>query len=84
MIKPDEIKQKVERLYPASLSATIKGESFFPREFSVGKLPDDWLILRDEVTQLIESSKQSSGYGYTVELETRRTRKHGNLVADPN
>ena len=78
MIKPDEIKQKAERLYPAFLSAEIKGEPFFPKEFSVGKLSNDWLILRNEVTQLIESSKQSSSYGYTVELETRKTRKHGN------
>lgn len=78
MIKPSDIKQKAERLYPAFLNATIKGESFFPKEFSVGRIPDDWLVLRDAVTELTEKSKQSLGYGYTVELKTHRTRKYGN------
>lgn len=77
MINPSEIKQKAERLYPAFLRAALKSETFFPKEFSVGKLPDDYLVLRDAITQLIKASKQSLGYGYTVELKTRKTRKYG-------
>lgn len=78
MIDPSEIQQKAERLYPIFLSATIKGEPFFPKEFPVGKLPSDYIILRDAVTQLLEKSKQNLGYGYIVELTTRRTQKYGN------
>jgi hypothetical protein len=78
MLNPDEIQQKAERLYPIFLSATIKGEPFFPKEFPVGKLSSDYIILRDAVTQLLEKSKQSLGYGYSVELTTRKTRKYGN------
>ena len=78
MINPNEIQQKAERFYPIFLSATIKGEPFFPKEFSVGKLPSNYIILRDAVTQLLEKSKQRLGYGYSVELTTRRTRKYGN------
>ena len=78
MINPNEIQQKAERFYPIFLSATIKGEPFFPKEFSVGKLPSNYIILRDAVTQLLEKSKQRLGYGYSVELTTRRTQKGGN------
>ncbi len=77
MIKPTEIKQKAERAYPSFLTAILKGEPFFPREFPVGKPADDWSILRDTVNQLINESKQRLGYGYSVELETCRTRKNG-------
>ncbi len=56
----------------------MTGESFFPVEFSVGTIPkDDYLALREAVTQLINKSKEKLGYGYVVELEPRRTQKYG-------
>lgn len=76
MITPFEIKQKAERLYPRFLSATVQGESFFPKDFPVGKLLSDYIALRDAVTQLSEQSKKNLGYGYTVELTTRNTRRY--------
>ncbi|WP_193198994.1 DUF3322 domain-containing protein [Nostoc sp. MG11] len=77
MINPSQIKQKAERLYPIFLRAIIRDEPFRPLEFPVGKPPDDYLALREAVTQLINESKQKLGYGYTIELETRKTRKFG-------
>jgi len=77
VIDPSQIQQKAEQRYPAFLSSIITGESFFPVEFSVGTLPKDYLALRDTVTQIINKSKQNLGYGYVVDLETRRTQKYG-------
>lgn len=77
MIDPSQILQKAEQRYSAFLSSILIGENFFPREFSIGNLPKDYLALRDAVTQLINNSKQNLGYGYVVDLETRRTQKYG-------
>ena len=77
MITPSEIKQKAERLYPSFLSAIVRGESFFPREFAVGKLLGDYIALRDAVAQLSEQSKKNLGHGYVVEFTTRNTHKYG-------
>ncbi|MDI9637140.1 DUF2220 family protein [Oscillatoria amoena NRMC-F 0135] len=76
-IDPDKILQKSKQLYPLFLTSVITQENFFPKEFLVGSLPKDYLALREAITQLIENSKQNLGYGYTLELETRRTQKHG-------
>ena len=77
MITPSKIKQKAERLYSSLLSATVRGESFFPKNFPVGELPSDYIALREAVTQLSKQSKKNLGYGYTVELTTRSTHKYG-------
>ncbi len=77
MIDPSQIQQKAEQRYPIFLSSIITGESFFPIEFSVGTLPKDYLALRESVTQIINESKQTLGYGYDVDLETRKTQKYG-------
>ena len=77
MISPVQILQKAERLYPSFLSSVITEDKFFPIEFSIGSLPKDYLALREAVTQLISKSKQDLGYGYTVELKTRKLHKLG-------
>ncbi|MDF5735667.1 MULTISPECIES: DUF3322 domain-containing protein [unclassified Nostoc] len=77
MISPVQIIQKAERLYPSFLSSVITGNNFFPIDFSIGSLPKDYLALREAVTQLISKSKQDLGYGYTLELETRKLHKLG-------
>jgi hypothetical protein len=77
VIDPAQIQQKAEQRYPAFLTSMVTGETFFPVEFSSGATPKDYLALREAVTQLIDKSKQKIGYGYVVDLETRRTQKHG-------
>ncbi|MHC5935888.1 Wadjet anti-phage system protein JetD domain-containing protein [Nostoc sp.] len=76
MITPFEIMHKAERLYPSFLSSVIKGDKFFPIDnLPIGSRPKDYLALREAVTHLISKSKQSLGYGYTLELETRKIHK---------
>ena len=77
MIDPAQIRKKSEKLYQSFLTSFVRGENFFPIEFSVGAIPKDYLALRDSVTQLIEKSKQQLGYGYTIELESQRIQKLG-------
>ncbi|MCC5639151.1 DUF2220 family protein [Nostoc sp. CHAB 5844] len=78
MINPTQIQQKAEQRYVTFLISIIKGDNLFPDEnFPVGSYPKDYLALREAVTQLINQSKQTIGYGYTVELESRKTQKHG-------
>ncbi|MEG4851560.1 DUF2220 family protein [Microcoleus sp. B5-D4] len=75
MITPEEIRKKADRLYIPFLQSLLQGEPFFPRDFPAGKIPDDYLKLRDAVQQLLKGSKKFVGYGYQVELIQRKTRK---------
>jgi hypothetical protein len=77
VIDPIQIKKKSTRLYAQFLRAIITGESCFPIEFPVGAIPKDYPALSKSVNQLIERSKQSLNYGYSLELESRNTRQHG-------
>lgn len=77
MIDPAQIRQRSEQRYPSFLTSIITEESFFPINFSVGALPKEYLALCEAVTQLIDKSKHYLGYGYTIELESRKTQKHG-------
>lgn len=78
MINPSQIEQKAQRKYPEFLQAVLKEQNFFPLELPVGKIPSDYIQLRDEINQLLNKSKSDIGYGYTVELITKNTRKYGN------
>lgn len=77
MINPTQICQKADRFYADFLKSIVIGEDFFPIEFAVGSLPKEYLVLSKEVNLLIDRSKQQIGYGYTLDLETRRMQKHG-------
>ncbi|MEH2460997.1 Wadjet anti-phage system protein JetD domain-containing protein [Nostoc sp.] len=78
MITPSEIMHKAERVYPFFLSSVIRGDKFFPYDkFPIGSRPKGYLALREVVNELISKSKQSLGYGYTLELETRNLHKLG-------
>lgn len=85
MITPEEIKKKAERRYVDVLRAAIEIESVeaaasepvFPLDLPVGRSPKNYPDLLKAVTLLIDSSKASVGFGYTLELETKNTRKHG-------
>ncbi|MGA9378469.1 MAG: DUF3322 domain-containing protein, partial [Phormidium sp.] len=76
-MNPTQIQQKCEQRYASFLSSIVTEENFFPIEFPVGSLPKEYIALREAVTQLIDKSKSSLGYGYTLELENRRTQKYG-------
>ncbi len=77
MINPTQIQQKANNSYPVFLRSFLTQENFFPFKLPIGSFSNDYLILRTEVTQLIDKSKQSLGYGYNLELEPRKTRKYG-------
>jgi len=77
MINPTEIKDKANKRYPSFLVSLITGESFFPIDFAVGKRSKDFLELRKSINELIDKSKESLGYGYTLELATTRTQQYG-------
>jgi hypothetical protein len=77
VINPSQIQQKSEQRYSSFLISMITGENFFPIEFAVGSLPKEYLDLSKAVNLLIDKSKQQLGYGYTLELESRRMQKHG-------
>lgn len=77
MITPAQIKKKAEQKYPIFLTAIVTDSEFFPIGFTVGAIPKDFLNLREVVTQLVDQSKATLGYGYTLELAKKQTRKFG-------
>lgn len=68
MISPAEIKQKAEKLYPAYLSSLITGEPFFPKVIRANKslTEKSYTSLQQELTPLLQHSKEKIGYGYIV------------------
>jgi hypothetical protein len=74
MLTPQEIFGMAERKYPAFLQSLITGESIFPLRirFGIPKSTTDLPQLIQEVTAL-----NNNNFGYTIEWETRQTRKHG-------
>lgn len=78
MIQPDVIRRKAVNLYPKYLRAWLDGEPFFPRDIPSNKKLDENLATAAESVQRLRSgSKESLGYGYTVEWETINSRRHG-------
>ncbi|NJD77509.1 MAG: hypothetical protein FIB08_10515 [Candidatus Methanoperedens sp.] len=78
MINPAGIRKKAERLYNEYLTALLKSELFFPKDIPFGKPnhTSDYVILKKEVEELINGSKDKLGYGYKVELERFNTRRY--------
>jgi hypothetical protein len=79
MIDPLGIRKKAVRLYDEYLTTLLKPESFFPKEIPFGKVnsTDDYDIIKSEVKELINGSKDKLGYGYKVELAQINTRRYG-------
>lgn len=78
MITPTEIKQKAENKYYFYLQSAVNGESFFPIVIPGNKKPDeDTVRFEKELTDLINHSKEKKGYGYTIDYQTVKTKKHG-------
>ena len=78
MISPTEIRKKAENKYLAFLQSVVEGKTFDPIVIVGNKKPnDDMAMFEKELTELMEYSKERKGYGYTIEYQTVKTRKHG-------
>ncbi|MEQ1829398.1 MAG: Wadjet anti-phage system protein JetD domain-containing protein [Pirellula sp.] len=80
MISPTEIRDKAERLYPQAIDAWLAGDDEhrypwrIPANLKLSETRSD--NIRD-VHALRQSAKETIGYGYSVEWESRNSRKHG-------
>ena len=78
MITPIEIKKKAANKYKAYLQSIVEGESFNPIVIVGDKKPnEDTVKFEYELTELISCSKEKKGYGYTIEYQTIKTKRHG-------
>lgn len=78
MISVDELKKKAQNKYYAYLQAKIAGNNIFPLTMYVNKsIPRKYTDILQALGQLIASSKTKIGYGYSLELTERQTRKYG-------
>lgn len=79
MITPSEIKAKANRKYHAFLRATLNDEPFFPFQipFRKPKTDTEYGVLRDWAQSLLAGAKRSRGFGYTIELVERQSRRWG-------
>ncbi len=82
MITPDEIRTQAEKAYGAFLIASLKGDPYFPKEIRFGKIrPGDTLEEYSHITESIKRlkghSKETLGYGYTIQHVEVNNRKIG-------
>lgn len=85
MVSPEEIKTKAARKYKDFLRYEIDllwgepEESFFPLTIraDTGSVNDDLFQRQKDLQSLIAKSKNKTGSGYTLELETVQSRKNG-------
>ena len=78
MITPIEIKKKAANKYKAYLQSIVEGESFNPIVIAGDKKPNENTVkFEEELTELINFSKEKKGYGYNIEYQTVKTKRHG-------
>ena len=78
MITPVEIKKKAANKYKAYLQSIVEGESFNPIVITGDKKPnEDTVKFEKELTVLMTYSKESKGYGYSIEYQKVKTKRHG-------
>jgi len=78
MITPTEIRKKAENKYLAYLRSVVEGLSFEPIVIVGNKKPDDDTVrFERELTELILHSKEKKGYGYYIEYQKVKTKRHG-------
>lgn len=78
MITPNEILKKAENKYLAFLRAVVEERVFEPIVIMGNKKPDDDTVqFEKELTELICYSKEKKGFGYSIEYQKVKTRKHG-------
>jgi hypothetical protein len=74
MLTPAEIQRMAERKHTAFLRSLVTGESIFPMRirFGIPSTTEHFAILQKEISALAKGN-----FGYTIEWEEKRTRKHG-------
>lgn len=78
MITPTEIRKKAENKYLTFLRSVIERQAFEPIVIVGNKKPsDDTARFEKELTELIAHSKEKKDYGYSIEYQKIKTRKHG-------
>ncbi|MDR1761280.1 MAG: DUF2220 family protein [Bacteroidales bacterium] len=78
MITIQEIKKKANALYKEYLQSVVNNQAFFPKYIrSNKKLSEDFLLMKEELSELISGSTDRKSYGYTIHYEKINTRKHG-------
>ncbi|WP_406657484.1 Wadjet anti-phage system protein JetD domain-containing protein [Methanolobus sp. ZRKC2] len=82
LIKPNEIRTKASRCYTDILVSSIQDTPDFPIYIRFRKIkPKDARgnisLIRDELSNLINGSKEKKGYGYTIELIEKNHREIG-------
>ena len=78
MITPIDIKKKAANKYKAYLQSIVEGETFNPIVIVGDKKPnEDTVKFVEELRELICCSKEKKGYGYTIEFQTVKTKRHG-------
>ena len=77
MITPDEIRAKADRLYPLVVNAWLRDEPFFPHTLRANlERSRDFSQARAEHQALMEQSKHTLGFGYSVVQEKIASRRH--------
>lgn len=78
MISPGEIKIKAGKKYLNYLQSLVANERFFPLIIRGDKKPSKSLIdFQNEITALVNKSKELRGYGYHIEYKTIKTKTIG-------
>lgn len=83
MITPEEIKKQAAKWWKPFLQSFITDVTFFPRtidrigKIQPGNITDNFELLREEVTNLYQSSKTSTGAGYQVKTINQTFRRTG-------
>ena len=78
MIQPEDIRRKADNLYPLFLRAWLTGDGFFPRLIPSDKgLEQNLAAAVESIQRLRDESKESRGFGYTIEWKERKSRTHG-------
>ena len=78
MITPIEIKKKAENKYKAYLQSIVEGKSFNPIVIVGDKKPNEDIVrFEAELTELMSHSKEKKGYGYTIDFQSVKTKRHG-------
>lgn len=78
MITPTEIKKKAINKYKAYLQSIVEGETFNPIVIVGDKKPnEDTVKFETELIELMKYSKESKGYGYSIEYKKVKTKRYG-------
>jgi len=79
MIQPEDIRRKAERMYPELLKSWVDGNmDEFPRVIIGNKqINPDLAEAAKEVQRLRDGSKETLGYGYSIQWQEVNSRRHG-------